>query len=79
MRFISSFIKQIVVDAVDSTNITALLNTYPTGCMVSGPDVLATGWAIPDANMANNVPFISAANGVPSIMIGGVRKTIGLS
>ncbi len=75
----SSFIQQIVINAVDSTGITNLLNTYPSGCVVSGAGVLATGWAIPDANMANNVPFISATSGVPSIMVGGVRKTIGLS
>jgi hypothetical protein len=40
--------------------------------MVSGAGVLATGWEFPDAVMANEVPYISANSGLPSIKVGGV-------
>jgi hypothetical protein len=39
---------------------------------VSGAGVLATGWEFPDAVMANEVPYISANSGLPSIKINGV-------
>lgn len=39
---------------------------------VSGTGVLATGWEFPDAVMANDVPYISAETGLPSIKINGV-------
>jgi hypothetical protein len=34
--------------------------------------VLATGWQFPNAVMSNNVPYISANSGLPSIKINGV-------
>ncbi len=74
-------INQLHLGIVDSARITALCNTpaiFSAGA-VSGAGVLPTGWQVPDAAMANNVPFVSATSGVPSIMIGGTRKTIGLS
>ena len=39
---------------------------------VSGSGVLATGWEFPDAVMANNVPYLSANTGLPSIKVNGV-------
>ena len=39
---------------------------------VSGAGVLATAWEFPDAVMANNVPYISANTGLPSIKVNGV-------
>lgn len=39
---------------------------------VNGTGVLATQWEFPDAVMANNVPYISANSGKPSIKINGV-------
>lgn len=39
---------------------------------VTGAGVLATGWEFPDAVMANEVPYISASTGQPSIKINGV-------
>jgi hypothetical protein len=39
---------------------------------VSGSGVLATNWEFPDSVMANDVPYISATSGLPSIKINGV-------
>lgn len=38
----------------------------------AGTGVLATDWEFPDAVMANEVPYISANSGLPSIKINGV-------
>jgi hypothetical protein len=75
-------INELVIDALDPTNITSLVNpaTGFTGIgSISGPGVLATGWEFPDNIMANGTPYISSTSGLPSIKIGGVVKTYNLS
>ncbi len=69
---LSGSIGQLIINAVDSTNITAPLNDFATIGSVSGTGVLATGWEFPDAVMAESVPFISASTGLPSIKVNGV-------
>lgn len=70
-------ITELVIDALDSTLITALVNptTGFTGIgSISGAGVLATGFQIPDSVMANNTPYISATGanaGLPCIKVGG--------
>ena len=74
-------INELYVGSIDSLHLTALCNTPSifAAASVSGAGLLATGWQVPDAAVANNALFISATSTVPSIMIAGVRKTIGLS
>ena len=43
----------------------------------SGTGVLSTKWEFPDASMANEVPYISAATGLPSIKINGIVEPYG--
>jgi len=71
-----SAIGLLAINSLNSSNI-----EYPTqpGGFTSlssvtgtGTGVLATGWEFPDAIMANNVPYISASTGQPSIKINGV-------
>lgn len=69
-------ITELYIESLDPTNITALVNpAYGFGnVVISGPGVLASGYQIPDANMANNCPYISATSpntGNPCIKIGG--------
>jgi hypothetical protein len=52
------------VQAAEFTNISSVTGT--------GTGVLATGWEFPDPVMANEVPYISATTGQPSIKINGV-------
>ncbi len=56
-------ITELVINALDPGNISALVNPK-TGfggvSSISGPGVLASGFRIPDSVMANNVPYISA-------------------
>ena len=70
----SASIGQLVLDSVDSNNIQAPVS--PGGFSdigtVSGAGVLATGWEFPNAVMANEVPYISASSGMPSIKVNGV-------
>jgi hypothetical protein len=70
----SGSIGQLVFNALDSKNITAPVSGsgFPSVGSVSGTGVLATGWEFPDPVMANNVPYISANSGLPSIKVGGV-------
>jgi hypothetical protein len=67
---------QLVLDSLDSNNITGPVSPegFSSVESVSGAGVLATGWAFPDAVMADGVPYISASSGLPSIKIGGVVK-----
>ena len=67
-------IGQLILDAVDNTRIGAPVSDggFVAIGSVSGAGVLATRWEFPDVVMANNVPYISAATGLPSIKINGV-------
>jgi hypothetical protein len=69
----SGSIGQIVLNSLDSTQVTAALT--PAGFAnvgsVAGAGVLATGWAFPDAVMANEVPYISASTHMPAIKVDG--------
>ncbi len=69
-------IGQLVLDSVDSNNIKAPVSEggFSSIGSVSGAGVLATGWKFPDAVMANDVPYLSASSGLPSIKVGGVVK-----
>ena len=70
-------ITELVIDALDSTLISALVNptTGFTGIgSISGAGVLAAGFQIPDSVMANGTPYISATSpnaGKPCIKLGG--------
>ena len=70
----SGSIGQLVLDCVDSSQVTGPVsaNGFASVSSVSGLGVLATGWAFPDAVMADGVPYISASTGRPSIKINGV-------
>jgi Glycosyl hydrolases family 28 len=65
---------QLVLDALDSTNISAPVSQggFSSIGSISGAGVLATGWEFPDTVMADGVPYISASSGLPSIKVGGV-------
>ncbi len=67
-------VEQLVVDSAKGTNITAAVgaNEFSRLGSVSGSGVLSTGWAFADAVMVDNVPYISASTGLPSIKIAGV-------
>jgi hypothetical protein len=67
-------IGQLVLNSVKSENIVAPVSGggFAYVGTVSGAGVLATGWEFPDAVMANEVPYISANTGLPSIKINGV-------
>lgn len=70
----SGSIKQLVIDALDSHNISdpiAQGQFWSVGA-ICGTGLLATGWEIPDFVMANGVPYISASTGLASIKIDGV-------
>jgi Glycosyl hydrolases family 28 len=70
----SGSIEQLVLDALDSSNIKTPVSAggFSDIGTVSGVGVLATGWEFPDAVMANGVPYISATTGLPSIKVNGV-------
>jgi hypothetical protein len=74
LKFISGNIGQLVLNSVSTAHINAPVS--PGGISnissISGSGVLATGWEFPDPVMADNVPYISAATGRPSIKIDGV-------
>jgi hypothetical protein len=67
-------IGQLAINSVDSAHIAGPVS--PGGFLsigsVTGTGVLATGWEFPDNVMADNVPYISATTGLPSIKIDGV-------
>ena len=70
----SGSIGQLVFSLIGSINLDAPVsaNGFLNIGSISGSGVLATGWEFPDDVMANGVPFISAATGLPSIKQGGV-------
>jgi hypothetical protein len=70
----SATIGQLVIDSLDSSNIKAPISAgrFASIASVSGAGVLATAWEFPDAVMANEVPYISANSGLPSIKVNGV-------
>ncbi len=67
-------IGQMVLNSVITSNIAKPLSPggFSSIGLVSGAGVLATGWEFPDAVMANEVPYISANSGLPSIKVDGV-------
>lgn len=67
-------IGQLVIDSVDSSHIKAAVGQsgFSDVGLVSGAGVLGTGWEFPDSVMANEVPYISASTGLPSVKVGGV-------
>jgi hypothetical protein len=69
----SGTIGQLVLNAVNPAGITAPVSSggFSKVGSVSGTGVLATGWRFPNTVMANNVPYISANSGSPSIKING--------
>jgi len=64
----------LILDSLDTSNIGALVDLlgFQRIGLVSGTGVLATGWEFPDTVMSNDVPYISATTGLPSIKIDGV-------
>lgn len=67
-------IGQLALTSISSTSISGPIGVggFANVGLVSGAGVLATGWEFPDAVMADEVPYISANSGLPSIKIGGV-------
>ncbi len=67
-------IGQLILNSVNSTDISAPVSPggFSSIGSVCGSGVLATGWKFPDNIMADNVPYISAATGAPSIKVNGV-------
>jgi hypothetical protein len=67
-------IGQLALSSINSTSISGPIGagSFVNLGLVLGAGVLATGWEFPDAVMANEVPYISASSGLPSIKVGGV-------
>ncbi|HZZ40418.1 MAG TPA: glycosyl hydrolase family 28 protein [Acidobacteriaceae bacterium] len=67
-------VEQLVLNSVDSTHIydPVQAGEFIYIGTVAGTGVLATAWRFPDDVMADNVPYISATTGQPSIKVGGV-------
>jgi hypothetical protein len=74
INIISGSIGQLVIGSASSKNIKAPVSAggFSDIGAVSGIGVLATGWAFPDAVMANGVPYISAGTGQASIKVNGI-------
>ena len=70
----SESVGQLVIASLDSSNINAPVSTGGFSMIgsVAGAGVLATAWEFPDAVMVNEVPYISANSGLPSIKVNGV-------
>lgn len=70
----SGSIGQLQLNSLSSNNITTPLagDGFSRLALVSGMGVLETGWKFPDTVMANEVPYLSANSGQPSIKVGGV-------
>ena len=64
----------LILNAIDSSNVglPVALDQFSCISQVSGSGVLATKWEFPDMVMANDVAYISANSGLPSIKINGV-------
>jgi hypothetical protein len=75
-------IGELWIDSLDPTNITALVDSkhgWTNIASLNGPGVLASGFQIPDAVMANNCPYISATGanaGKSCIKRGGTVHTL---
>lgn len=76
INIVSGSIGQLIINALDSSNIKKLASSddFLKIGSVCGTGVLATGWEFPDTVMADGVPYISATTGLPSIKIEGVVK-----
>jgi glycosyl hydrolase family 28 len=70
----SGSVGQLVINSVDSADIAGPVSSggFASIGTVSGSGVLATGWEFPDNVMADDVPYISASDGLPSIKVNGV-------
>jgi hypothetical protein len=70
----SGSIGQLVLNAVASAQVAAPVSPggFSSIGSVSGSGVLATSWEFPNDVMADEVPYISANSGLPSIKIDGV-------
>lgn len=74
LKIESGSIGQLVLDSLDSSDIHSPVSEggFSNVGLVSGAGVLATNWEFPDSVMANEVPYISAETGLPSIKVDGV-------
>ena len=74
VNVVSGEIGQLVIDSADSSHIGGPISSggFLDIGSISGTGVLATGWQFPDSVMADNVPYISATTGLPSIKVDGV-------
>jgi len=74
IAIVSGTLGELTLNAVDSSHIAAALSQGGAAGVgeVGGAGVLATGWEFPDPVMADDVPYISATTGLPSIKINGV-------
>ena len=74
----SGSIGQLILNALNGSNIMAPTSSggFLSVGSVSGTGVLATGLEFPNAVMVNEVPYISANSGLPSIKIGGSRRAL---
>jgi hypothetical protein len=73
----SGSIGQLTLNGLTGSNITAPASVagFSSITSVCGTGVLATGLQFPNAVMANEVPYISANSGLPSIKVGGVVES----
>ena len=73
----SGSIGQLVMTNLNASEIQTPIsaNQFSNIGSVSGAGVLATGWEFPNGVMANDVPYISANSGAPSIKIEGVVES----
>jgi hypothetical protein len=74
LKILSGNIGELVLNSVVSTRIKSPVSEggFASINLVSGAGTLASGWEFPDAVMADDVAYISANTGLPSIKIGGV-------
>lgn len=70
-------IGELEIGGINPDLITALTASFTGITTIRGAGVLATGYAIPDSVMANNVPYISATTNQPTIKIGGTAQPLG--
>lgn len=70
----SGAITGLTLKSVDSRNMASAVFSggFSNIGSVSGAGLLGTGWEFPDAVMADDVPYISANSGLPSVKIDGV-------
>lgn len=70
----SGTIGQLTIGSLNSSNIRIPATTagFASVGSVCGAGVLGTGWEFPDDVMADEVPYISASTGLPSIKVAGV-------